>query len=102
MSSAVCPAFFSGRLVDGSAELQPEGPDVIGKLKGPLYVVTFVGDVRSGKSYLAAHLLGLGAKLIPHLACEPITEGVDVIAWHLRRRTGTCTFSCWAAKAAVT
>ena len=81
MSSAVCPAFFGGRLVDGAAELQPEGLDVIGKLKGPLYVVTFVGDFRSGKSYLAARLLGLVEKLIPHSACEPITEGIDVIAW---------------------
>ena len=50
-------------------------------------MVTFVGDLRSGKSYLAAHLLGLGGKLIPHLACESITEGIDVIAWPMANLT---------------
>mmetsp|Transcript_8718 Transcript_8718/g.17926 ORF Transcript_8718/g.17926 Transcript_8718/m.17926 type:complete len:380 (-) Transcript_8718:8-1147(-) len=56
-----------------------EGLAVIEALPGPLCPVAFVGDGRSGKSYLASKVVGAGA-FKEDDSDEAVTEGIDVVA----------------------
>lgn len=56
-----------------------EGLEAINALPGPLCPIAFVGDGRSGKSYLASKVVGTGA-FKDDDSDEAVTEGIDVVA----------------------
>mmetsp|Transcript_66942 Transcript_66942/g.143130 ORF Transcript_66942/g.143130 Transcript_66942/m.143130 type:complete len:608 (+) Transcript_66942:76-1899(+) len=61
------------------AFLAPEGIAVIKALPGLICPVIFIGDGRSGKSFLASHLLGDPNAFVSDDTAEPVTEGIDIV-----------------------
>lgn len=57
--------------------LSPEGLAALARLPGPVCPVAFVGDGRSGKSFLASKLSGEGT-FPQDDSCEAVTQGIDV------------------------
>lgn len=55
-----------------------EGLDLICTLPGPVMPVAFVGDGRSGKSYLASKVIGREGAFETDDSCEAVTEGIDI------------------------
>jgi len=64
---------------DEAAYLAPEGLDEIKSLQGPFCPIIFIGDGRSGKSYLASRLLNVDGVFESSDSADPVTEGVDMI-----------------------
>jgi flagellar motor component MotA len=65
---------------EGASEvpvLCEEGLELIETLPGPVCPIAFVGDGRSGKSFLASKIVGEGAFKTDD-SCEAVTEGIDV------------------------
>lgn len=65
---------------DETAFLAPEGLEAIKALPGRICPIIFVGDGRGGKSYLASRVLGADDAFVSSDTCEPVTEGIDMIA----------------------
>jgi len=61
----------------GRAVISEEGIEAIRQLPGPLCPVAFVGDGRSGKSFLASKVVGEGAFRTDD-SDVAVTEGIDV------------------------
>jgi len=59
--------------------LCPEGLELIRRLPGPVCPVAFVGDGRSGKSYLASKVVGIEGAFSTDDSDVAVTEGIDVI-----------------------
>lgn len=64
---------------DETAYLAPEGLDEIKQLQGHICPIIFIGDGRSGKSYLASRLLDIDDVFVSSDSADPVTEGVDMI-----------------------
>eukprot|EP00929_Paragymnodinium_shiwhaense_P007623 TRINITY_DN111533_c0_g1_i1.p1 TRINITY_DN111533_c0_g1~~TRINITY_DN111533_c0_g1_i1.p1 ORF type:complete len:437 (+),score=111.80 TRINITY_DN111533_c0_g1_i1:107-1312(+) len=76
MSKAVPLLKFEGK--DERPVLCQEGLDLISMLPGPVMPVAFVGDGRSGKSYLASKVIGREEAFATDDSCEAVTEGIDI------------------------
>ncbi|CAE8721039.1 unnamed protein product, partial [Polarella glacialis] len=65
---------------DGTPFLCEEGLAVIERLPGPVCPIAFVGDGRSGKSFLASRIAGEGT-FKDDDSDVAVTEGIDVVAF---------------------
>ncbi|CAJ1381971.1 unnamed protein product, partial [Effrenium voratum] len=65
---------------DNCATLAPEGAELVRALPGQICPIIFVGDGRSGKSYLASCLVGAEDAFTSSDSAESVTEGIDVVA----------------------
>lgn len=61
--------------------LCPEGIALIANLPGPVCPVAFVGDGRSGKSYLASKLVGKAEAFKTDDSADAVTEGIDIAVY---------------------
>lgn len=64
---------------DERPKLMDETMDAIMKLPGPVCPIAFVGDGRSGKSYLASKLAGFSEAFPTDDSDEAVTEGIDAM-----------------------
>lgn len=73
------------KFADNEAMLAPEGLELVRELSGHICPVIFVGDGRSGKSYLASCLVEAEDAFVSSDSAESVTEGIDIVAVPLNR-----------------
>eukprot|EP00927_Polykrikos_kofoidii_P078657 TRINITY_DN75463_c0_g1_i1.p1 TRINITY_DN75463_c0_g1~~TRINITY_DN75463_c0_g1_i1.p1 ORF type:complete len:401 (+),score=88.12 TRINITY_DN75463_c0_g1_i1:82-1284(+) len=71
---------FEGK--DERPVLCTEGLELINRLPGPVMPLAFVGDGRSGKSYLASKIVGHEDAFATDDSATAVTEGIDVAIVH--------------------
>ncbi|CAK9055045.1 unnamed protein product [Durusdinium trenchii] len=68
------------KFAGNAASLAPEGLELVRELGGHICPIIFVGDGRSGKSYLASCLVDAEDAFVSSDSAESVTEGIDVLA----------------------